>query len=249
MYRILAIGNSFSEDATYFLHQICNAANIENEIVNLYIGGCSLERHWKNIEGDRAEYELQINGTKTDRHVSVSEILAEKDFDTIITQQASGDSGWENTYEPFLGLMINYLKEKSPNAKIFLNQTWAYESNSDHFHFIRYNRNQQEMLNRLRKAYCDASEKYGLPLIKSGNLIQSLRNTDYFNGKERFITRDGFHLHYLYGRYAVALLWAKNIMGIKATDNSFVPTTPFLPDEKPDPEIIKSIKRLVDQNL
>lgn len=59
MYKILAIGNSFSEDATYFLHQICEAANIESKIVNLYIGGCPLEKHWRNIEDDRPDYDCK----------------------------------------------------------------------------------------------------------------------------------------------------------------------------------------------
>ena len=49
MYKVLAIGNSFSEDATHFLHQICESSGIENEVVNLYVGGCSLERHWRNV--------------------------------------------------------------------------------------------------------------------------------------------------------------------------------------------------------
>ena len=50
MLRILAVGNSFSEDATYYLHQILEIAGVENQVVNLYIGGCSLEKHWRNIE-------------------------------------------------------------------------------------------------------------------------------------------------------------------------------------------------------
>ena len=43
MIRILAIGNSFSEDATYYLHQILEAAGVENLVVNLFIGGCQRE--------------------------------------------------------------------------------------------------------------------------------------------------------------------------------------------------------------
>ena len=38
MIRILAIGNSFSEDATYYLHQILEAAGVEN-----------LDARWKSI--------------------------------------------------------------------------------------------------------------------------------------------------------------------------------------------------------
>ena len=50
--KILAIGNSFSQDATRYLHQFASAAGIDTKVVNLYIGGCPLERHWKNIEND-----------------------------------------------------------------------------------------------------------------------------------------------------------------------------------------------------
>ena len=46
--NILAIGNSFSRDATAYLHQLLTASGMENTVVNLYIGGCSLERHWQN---------------------------------------------------------------------------------------------------------------------------------------------------------------------------------------------------------
>jgi len=45
--NILSIGNSFSEDATRYLHRISKigGAIVNNEI---YIGGCSLEQHAKN---------------------------------------------------------------------------------------------------------------------------------------------------------------------------------------------------------
>ena len=50
MKKILAIGNSFSEDAARYLHQTAKAAGVDTKVVNLFIGGCPLERHWKNIE-------------------------------------------------------------------------------------------------------------------------------------------------------------------------------------------------------
>lgn len=247
MFTILAIGNSFSTDATQFLHQIGAAGGVDNEVVNLYIGGCPLERHWRNIETGSREYQLQINGVKTDRFVSVRDMLEEKDFDAIVTHQASGDSGWENTYEPFLGLILNYLRQQAPGAKLFLNETWAYETGSGHQHFMRYNRDQRLMLARLRMAYDGAAERHGLPLIKTGDLIQRLRETEYFGSGRRAITRDGFHLSYLYGRYAAALLWAKEIMGIEADKNSFVPSVDFMAYEKADEEIIALIKRYVKE--
>jgi len=57
MIRILAIGNSFSVDALHYFKQTADAAGIETECVNLYIGGCSLERHAENIQNDSAAQE------------------------------------------------------------------------------------------------------------------------------------------------------------------------------------------------
>ncbi len=47
--KILAIGNSFSQDATRYLQDIAASAGEELFVRNLYIGGCSLEMHSKNI--------------------------------------------------------------------------------------------------------------------------------------------------------------------------------------------------------
>ena len=46
--RILAIGNSFSDDGMEHLPALLEDMGIENvEVARLYIGGCSLERHVK----------------------------------------------------------------------------------------------------------------------------------------------------------------------------------------------------------
>ena len=51
--RILAVGNSFSEDAIdQYFHELCEAAGKRVIIGNLYIGGCSLERHLLNARTD-----------------------------------------------------------------------------------------------------------------------------------------------------------------------------------------------------
>ena len=46
--NILAIGNSFSQDATRYLKQIGDSSLTDLYVVNLYIGGCPLERHADN---------------------------------------------------------------------------------------------------------------------------------------------------------------------------------------------------------
>ena len=52
--KILAVGNSFSTDAAEsYVDDLAIADGLQLIIANMYIGGCSLERHWKNAEGDR----------------------------------------------------------------------------------------------------------------------------------------------------------------------------------------------------
>ena len=91
--KILAIGNSFSQDATTYLHQTAQAQGVEMEVYNLYIGGCPLEKHALNLETNEPAYEAQFNGVPTGRMVSIREALHYCQWDAIITQQASHDSG------------------------------------------------------------------------------------------------------------------------------------------------------------
>ncbi|WP_051209019.1 DUF4886 domain-containing protein [Butyrivibrio sp. WCD3002] len=243
MTNILAIGNSFSRDATAYLHDICENMGLSVHVVNLYIGGCSLERHWSNIERDERAYQYQENGVITDRYVSISEVLHSRSWDYIVTQQSSHDSGWFDTYEPFTGLMFDYLKKEVPGAKLCMQQTWAYEIDSDHGCFIRYNRDQQEMYNRSRANYHAIADKYNIQLIPCGDVIQNIRKHPEFDVAKggKSICRDGFHMHYLYGRYALACTWAKNLLNAQISDCTYIPQC-FDTDEVVDQERLSIVK-------
>lgn len=249
--KVLSIGNSFTQDANYYLHQIGEAAGVENELVNLVIGGCPLEKHWNNLQSGEKEYQVEINGVMIDpdRLVSIKEILVEKDWDVIVTQQASHDSGIKDSYEPFLGNMLAVFKECAPNAKVFINETWAYEPDSTHPCFDRYDHNTQKMYECLHDAYYTAAEKHDLPVIPSGTLIQKIRATEEYSNGTRSICRDGFHMDLIYGRYAVGCMWAKCIFGITLKGNDYIPETEYLPGVKPDQYIIDVIKEMVDDML
>lgn len=244
--NILAIGNSFSRDATAYLHAVCESMGFSTFVVNLYIGGCSLERHWSNVEKNERAYQYQENGMITDRYVSIAEILHSRSWDYIVTQQASHDSGWLETYEPFSGLLFGYLKKEAPEAQIVLQQTWAYEVNSDHDGFMRYNRDQHEMYQRSRKCYHTIAEKYGVSLIPCGDVIQNIRRHPEFDVIRGGISicRDGFHMHFLYGRYALACTWAKALLDAPVQD------CPFLPgncetEEVPEQQLLSLIRKVI----
>lgn len=248
MMKILAIGNSFSQDATHYLHQIAASDGVEMKVVNLYIGGCSLERHWSNIRADAAEYLYELDGESKERYVSISQALAEEEWDYIVTQQASHDSGWPDTYEPFLSKMVEYLKERCPAAGILLHKTWAYERDSTHGNFPRYNNDQQEMFRRLSRAYETAAARVGVSLIPCGDVIQRLRKEEPFRYEAGGLSlcRDGFHMSYLYGRYALAMTWYGTLTGRGVRGISYVPQTGLAPEEKAQPDLLELIRGVVE---
>ena len=63
--KILSIGNSFSQDAQRYLHKIAEKNGRRLKNCNLYIGGCTLRKHYFNIIDDEKAYEFQFNGEET----------------------------------------------------------------------------------------------------------------------------------------------------------------------------------------
>jgi hypothetical protein len=141
--KILAIGNSFSQDATTYIEDIANSMGIEDiTAANLYIPGCPLTKHAENLKTDELEYEYQLRG-KGIYKTSIHAALASDDWDVITMQQVSGDSGLYDTFHPYIDELYAEVKRLCPNAKILLHRTWAYEERSGHNRFIDYGRNHE----------------------------------------------------------------------------------------------------------
>lgn len=225
MIKILAIGNSFSEDATAYLHSLAVHGGIECKTVNLYIGGCSLERHWNNICEDKADYDYQLNGKSTGKLVSIHKALKEEKWDIVTMQQCSGYSGILDSYYPYIVNLSNYIRQHVPEATQLIHQTWAYELDSAHEHYAFYHNSQEEMYEKLVKCYDTVAKELSLGLIPSGEVVQKLRKIppfDYRNGGKS-LCRDGFHMDYVYGRYALAATWYEYVMKKDILNNGYVP--------------------------
>ncbi|HIW73160.1 MAG TPA: DUF4886 domain-containing protein [Firmicutes bacterium] len=232
--RILAIGNSFSQDATADLQPMAAAGGLDAEVVNLFIPGCPLETHWECAQNDRPAYSLQRDGLDTGRWVSLRDALCERDWDLVTLQQASGLSGLPETYMPYMAELVGFVRALAPRARIFVHETWAYESDSDHGAFPAYHSNQNEMHIRLKEAYAAAAAALSLPLIPSGDVIQALRGTPafcYARGGPS-LCRDGFHLSLTYGRYAAAATWYETLLGGDIRRNPYLPDGDGLPVEE-----------------
>ena len=224
--KIIAIGNSFSEDAIENnLWELLDAAGIPAIVGNLYIGGCTLERHYNNAMADAPEYRYRkvVNGKTVEKWgVRISEALQEERWTHVSFQQASGVSGIYPTYNPYLKELIKYVKGFCSPTLIF-HQTWAYSKDSDHGAFPQYGRSQKNMydfiVNAVSSALADNPEI--TLLVPSGTAIQNARTSamgDTFN-------RDGFHLEFTYGRYAAACTWFAALTGLRASDNPWKPAS------------------------
>ena len=236
--NILAIGNSFSEDSTRYLHRIARADGVNLQVANLYIGGCTLERHYRNMLSEKNSYELQYNGERTYFFVSMKEALLNRSWDIVTLQQASPSSFRQDTYTPYLEELVKYVRTYAPNAKIYIHQTWAYEAGSDRLFNIARFETPEAMLSDIIKAYDKAAQTVGADgIIRSGELFADLLQ----NGIAR-IHRDTFHATYGLGRYALGLLWYHTLCGRDVLENSF---SDF--DEAVSNEEINIVKKCVSQ--
>lgn len=223
--RILAIGNSFSDDALDMnIWDIAHADRRCAIVGNMYIGGCSLERHWNNMKSDAPEYryfKIGADGVKNViQHMPLSASLKDDKWDIVTFQQCSPLSGKADSYEPYLSELIDYVKTFCPDARLMFHQTWAYADFATHQNFPDYECNGQKMYSGIMEASKKACDDHKLEVIPSGTAIQNLRMTSV-GGLN--ITRDGFHLNFGVGRYTAACTWYAAIFGRKAGGNTYIP--------------------------
>ncbi|WP_455584189.1 DUF4886 domain-containing protein [Bacteroides sp.] len=225
--RILAIGNSFSEDAVeQYLYELALEGGDNLIIGNAYRGGQGLESHWTVVLADQADFEYRkvVGGTKTNNRKTLKECIEDEAWDYITFQQVSQDSGRPETYEPYLGNLLDYAKglATNPDVKFGLHQTWAYAKNSTHSGFANYGNEQQTMYAAIVSAVNQAKETHAELsfIVPSGTAIQ--------NGRTSFIgdnfNRDGYHLDYGVGRYTAACTWLEKITGQSPVGKQYRPS-------------------------
>ncbi len=209
MIRILSIGNSFSQDATRYLHQIAENQGNRIECVNLFVGGCSLQTHWQNWQADAAAYRYEPNGKWEGEHISISKALSQESWDYVTMQQVSELSPDFDTYMPYLSALAEQVRINAPGAKLLIHQTWAYGQGSERLHRELGYADQHDMFRDVRFAYTRAAQTVNAAGILPGG--EAMMNAiDMGIGK---VHRDGFHADMGIGRYILALAWYMTLTG------------------------------------
>lgn len=206
---ILSIGNSFSQDAQRYLHRIAQRDDFTLNSFNLFIGGCSLQQHYRNMCSDEKTYTLEMNGESTDFLVSLKEALTNRPWDVITMQQVSQQSPDYHSFQPYLDELTDYVRRTVPNAKIAIHQTWAYHRDNhvmrEHLGFADHH----QMLSKVVEAYQEAAEHIGADyLIPSGEVMGALLKSGIQN-----VHRDMLHASNGLGRFALGLTWYTVLTG------------------------------------
>ena len=224
--KILAIGNSFSENAMAYLWHILRAGGVEQVILgNLVIGGCPVSLHADHIASGAAAYCYCKNSDgvwRREPEQTFARGLLDEAWDIITLQQASHDSGLPETYARQAEI-IDYISRHKRNsaARLYWHMTWAYQGDSTHWAFPRYGCDRATMY----AAILDAVRREILPnaaytgVIPAGVAIRCLRATPVGDT----LTRDGFHMSESHGRYTVALTWAQTLCGVDPDKVEWLP--------------------------
>ncbi|MBQ3075728.1 MAG: DUF4886 domain-containing protein, partial [Clostridia bacterium] len=213
--NILFIGNSFSRDTVQHMGMIAGDAGMEPfRLANLYIGGCSIQRHFNNAVNDLSEYRYSETADGTwegEEYCSVSDALKKGVWDIVSIQHGTGDKSRYTATESYekLPALIEYVRKTyGKPVKIAFNMTWIGEPESPKSPELRdiYGNDQLAMYEAVAKLTRDTV----LPLVDvfspTGTTIQNLRTC-----LDKPLTRDTYHLSYDLGRYAAGLTYLKAV--------------------------------------
>ena len=214
--KVLAIGNSFSNNTTRFLYDIAKAEGVENIVLGrLYIGGCSLEKHVLCANTNAAEYKYYKNTTGSWETIENSTLLyglQDEEWDIITMQQQSGRSGLADSYDPYLTQLIEYVHtyKTNPDAKLVWHMTWAYQNDSTQSAFATYANNQDTMYQAIVLATQEkiVNNEAFSGIIPAGTAVQNAR-TSFFGDT---LTKDGYHLNDL-GEVIGGYMWYVAFVG------------------------------------
>lgn len=242
--KILMIGNSFSEQMVPSMPPIAKNLGLKVDVCSMFIGGCTLERHWKNICAPTSTpYKVTRAATDGVKRKAfkgnIPAVLTSEKWDIVTIQQGSHLSWKAQSYHPWGDNLVKYVREKVPQAKIVVHETWSYTPWDSRF--AQWKIDQNKMYEKLHAAYADFSKGYGLDVIPTGTAVQLVRKelpVKYEKnslggdvvGSCKFVEKDGkwtpkgdvFHMG-RDGNYLQALVWTAKLFGADVTNCGYAP--------------------------
>ena len=214
--KVLMIGNSFSISCLRHLPPVAEANGHKLDLASLYIGGCSLERHWQNVEAVKTN--ATVKPYRFDRitegkrvvekgKANIPDVLTMDKWDVVTVQQCSHKSWDKASYHPWGDNLVAKIRELAPQAKILVQETWSYPPWDKRLK--KFGFDQVEMCARLHDAYDAFAGKYGFGIIPVGTAAEICAD------RNSLFTKPDFHFNHGEGEYLQALVWDLSLFGPK----------------------------------
>lgn len=236
--KILAIGNSFTENSVALLPLLLREHSIKNiTLGKICYGGASLQDHERFFRNKAQAYQFQVKLPEEEgwnpklSDTSIEEAVRYCEWDIIVLQQASAASGLPKHYQPYLSRLIEHILSKStnPNLTIVWHMTWPYTPKCSTKAFRPYEYKTAVMYEAIRSATETILEETGIRYcIPSGTSINRLREHPFYKDSTDF-TSDGIHIDHPTGQYALACTWFQTIIqpiyGTELHENTAMPVS------------------------
>ncbi len=200
--RVLAIGNSFTEDALRNVRTILDSLHVNDNTYSVYgvaHSAASLQ-HWAEVADSNEVIKIRKWAGKDMKVIegTLAEILAQN-WDVIVLLQYSGLSTDYATFKPWLGKLKNLIYLNCPNANVRVawQMAWSYID----YKMNNYTNHERWLL--IASAVHSLARNHDVDiLIPVGTAIQNARNTSL--NDEGQLTRDGWHLSLGVAQYIAA---------------------------------------------
>lgn len=181
--KVLAVGNSFSNNATTYLSQITKGSPVPCSLTlgRASIGGCDLERHLRHLDLHESDPDDPQGKPYMNNTQSLKDMLLKEKWDYVTLQQVSTKSFKPETYRPHAKRLYDAIKRYAPQAEIVIHQTWAYRADEPRFG-TAFCPSQQDMYEGLRDAYASVARELGCRLIRSGDAMELARRDPQWGG-------------------------------------------------------------------
>lgn len=211
--KVLAIGNSYTEDDAAYISEITEGCNIDPSTYCLYTltkGSTSLQ-YWSDMLDSGDTVIIYRNGggkiIMPKRKHPMAEILAQ-DWDVIVLQQYSSLAYNISSYNPYLRHLIDEVRRLCTNPQVTF--AWqlipAYGKDSPNNKGLAGN----ERWERIVDATLCMQQYDGINvIIPTGTAIQIARQSELETASD--LTRDNTHLCYGIGRYIAAATWVQTL--------------------------------------
>lgn len=234
--KVLAIGNSWSNDATSYLADIFKAegSDIQLTVGRLYVSGQSLKGHWEYAQNDKSYiyYKNTTGNWETVGDYTIRAALQDEEWDIVTLQQSGSTAGIPSSFNSDLDNVVAYINQYKPaNAKLYWHSAWSFALDHDSSVYLN-NFNQDQVflfecvINTIQDQILTRPAFHSV--IPSGTALQNTRAT--IVGDD--LHRDGSHLNTM-GRIVVGYTWYSMLTGktldtVHYTDVRALDSTPAI---------------------